>query len=57
MDRPGDDPWEDLWFYSNPIFIDLVPSAGLSHVGQPDEQKAPVRDLGDFSRAFASRFP
>ncbi|MBT5146232.1 MAG: phosphoesterase [Gemmatimonadetes bacterium] len=21
MDPPGEDPWSDLWFYSNPIFI------------------------------------
>lgn len=26
-DRPGDaDPWEDLWFYTNPVFVDV--SAG-----------------------------
>lgn len=23
MDEPGEDPWMDLWFYSNPIFIDV----------------------------------
>ena len=23
MDEPGEDPWADLWFYSNPIFIDI----------------------------------
>lgn len=23
MDAPGEDPWGDLWFYSNPIFIDV----------------------------------
>ena len=23
MDEPGEDPWADLWFYSNPIFIDV----------------------------------
>jgi hypothetical protein len=22
MDVPGEDPWQDLWFYSNPIFIE-----------------------------------
>ncbi|WP_296246446.1 hypothetical protein [uncultured Stenotrophomonas sp.] len=21
LDEPGEDPWEDLWFYSNPIFV------------------------------------
>ena len=24
-DPPGEDPWSDLWFYSNPIFITLRP--------------------------------
>ena len=24
MDEPGEDPWADLWFYSNPIFIDVM---------------------------------
>ncbi len=23
MDLPGENPWSDLWFYSNPIFIDV----------------------------------
>jgi hypothetical protein len=23
MDTPGEDPWVDLWFYSNPIFIEI----------------------------------
>ncbi|MET0290666.1 MAG: hypothetical protein ABW178_13635 [Pseudoxanthomonas sp.] len=23
-DKPGEDPWQDLWFYSNPIFIDVA---------------------------------
>ena len=22
-DPPGEDPWSDLWFYSNPIFLDV----------------------------------
>ncbi len=22
-DRPGEEPWTDLWFYGNPIFIDV----------------------------------
>ncbi|MGI8808877.1 MAG: hypothetical protein ACR2KK_13760 [Acidimicrobiales bacterium] len=22
-DRPGVDPWDDLWFYSNPVFVDV----------------------------------
>lgn len=22
-DPPGDDPWSDLWFYSNPVFVDV----------------------------------
>lgn len=23
MDPPGENPWQDLWFYSNPIFIEV----------------------------------
>jgi hypothetical protein len=23
MDRTGENPWADLWFYSNPIFIEI----------------------------------
>jgi hypothetical protein len=23
VDPAGEDPWADLWFYSNPIFIEL----------------------------------
>jgi hypothetical protein len=23
MDPPGEDPWTDLWFYSNPIFVEV----------------------------------
>ena len=23
MDPPGENPWEDLWFYSNPIFLEV----------------------------------
>jgi len=23
IDPPGEDPWTDLWFYSNPIFISI----------------------------------
>ena len=23
MDKPGENPWADLWFYSNPIFIEV----------------------------------
>lgn len=26
MDRPGENPWRDLWFYSNPIFINAARS-------------------------------
>ena len=22
-DEPGENPWHDLWFYSNPIFIEV----------------------------------
>jgi hypothetical protein len=22
MDAPGEDPWSDLWFYSNPVFVE-----------------------------------
>ena len=24
-DPPGEDPWSDLWFYANPIFLDVAP--------------------------------
>ena len=24
MDTPGENPWSDLWFYSNPIFIEIA---------------------------------
>jgi hypothetical protein len=24
MDVPGENPWSDLWFYSNPIFVELT---------------------------------
>ena len=24
LDEPGEDPWEDLWFYSNPIFVGVA---------------------------------
>lgn len=24
MDVPGENPWTDLWFYSNPIFISVA---------------------------------
>lgn len=23
-DPPGEDPWQDLWFYSNPVFVEIV---------------------------------
>jgi hypothetical protein len=23
-DVPGEDPWQDLWFYSNPVFVDIA---------------------------------
>ena len=23
LDEPGDDPWSDLWFYANPVFVDV----------------------------------
>jgi hypothetical protein len=26
MDAVGEDPWTDLWFYSNPVFIDVDPT-------------------------------
>jgi hypothetical protein len=35
MDEPGEDPWSDLWFYSNPIFIELDeldPSSSSVHL-------------------------
>jgi hypothetical protein len=22
MDTAGENPWDDLWFYANPVFID-----------------------------------
>jgi hypothetical protein len=24
LDEPGEDPWEDLWFYSNPVFVRVL---------------------------------
>jgi len=24
-DLKGEDPWQDLWFHSNPVFIDTRP--------------------------------
>ncbi|WP_407353342.1 hypothetical protein [Luteimonas sp. R10] len=24
-DVPGEDPWQDLWFYSNPVFVEVAP--------------------------------
>jgi hypothetical protein len=29
-DVPGTDPWSDLWFYSNPIFVDVGTSRGIA---------------------------
>ena len=26
-DVPGEDPWQDLWFYSNAVFIDASGAA------------------------------
>jgi hypothetical protein len=26
MDVPGENPWNDLWFYSNPVFIQVAPA-------------------------------
>lgn len=26
-DPPGEDPWEDLWFYGNPVFVSIGPTA------------------------------
>lgn len=23
MDQPGENPWQDLWFYSNPVFVEI----------------------------------
>jgi hypothetical protein len=23
-DKWGEDPWQDLWFYSNPIFVEVI---------------------------------
>lgn len=30
MDMPGENPWHDLWFYSNPIFINATKSETTS---------------------------
>ncbi len=27
-DTPGENPWQDLWFYSNPVFIELAEGKG-----------------------------
>ena len=29
-DTPGEDPWQDLWFYSNPVFIEVAAAAKRS---------------------------
>jgi len=29
-DIPGEDPWQDLWFYSNPVFVDVGQKVGAS---------------------------
>jgi hypothetical protein len=31
MDVPGENPWTDLWFYSNPIFISVAPVPTEQH--------------------------
>ena len=30
MDVPGENPWADLWFYSNPIFIEVEEPGQIS---------------------------
>jgi hypothetical protein len=30
-DVPGEDPWRDLWFYSNPVFVDTGDQASETH--------------------------
>jgi len=27
VDEPGEDPWDDLWFYSNPVFVKVADAA------------------------------
>ena len=27
-DPRGEDPWDDLWFYSNPVFVEVGPASG-----------------------------
>ena len=34
-DPQGENPWEDLWFYSNPIFIDVAPFDDLHPHSHP----------------------
>jgi hypothetical protein len=31
LDEPGEDPWSDLWFYSNPVFITAEPRPTAGH--------------------------
>ena len=33
MDLPGENPWDDLWFYANPIFIDVERDVGATACG------------------------
>ena len=30
MDERGENPWSELWFYSNPIFIEVDPRTTTS---------------------------
>jgi hypothetical protein len=34
MDPPGENPWSDLWFYSNPIFVDRPADRSTAGAGQ-----------------------
>jgi hypothetical protein len=34
VDPPGEDPWQDLWFYANPIFLEV--RSGLRPTEEPE---------------------
>jgi hypothetical protein len=43
MDAQGEDPWLDLWFYSNPIFIE-VPQHQVEHRLRSQEHRRDSRE-------------
>ena len=35
-DPPGEDPWSDLWFYANPVFVEVRPAGADAGATGPD---------------------